>query len=207
MSTKKIYLKGMRFGTLTVLEESPIRNIHGHIMYEVVCDCGKKKMVLGSSLRNGTSRSCNSCPLLLGTHGMYNTREYRIWCSMKSRCSNKNDPNYKRYGGRGIVVCDDWVNSFENFYRDMGDSINLTIDRIDVNGNYCKDNCRWVDMKVQSRNKTNNNIFMYNGVNTCASEICEKINMSTSTFYNRLKRGWSIDDTINKPIRIKKIKQ
>ncbi len=207
MGTKRIYLTGMRFGILTVLEEIPVRNKHGHILYEVVCDCGKRKKVLGSSLRIGRSKSCNSCPLLLGTHGMYRTREYRIWCSMRTRCSNVNDSGYFRYGGRGIRVCDDWINSFSNFYRDMGNSMGLSIDRIDVNGNYCKENCRWVDMKVQSRNRRNNNIFMYNGEDVCASEICEKINMPTSTFYNRIKRGWSIEDTINKPIRIKRPKQ
>lgn len=199
--TSKKQMVGKKFGTLLVVKELEIRNKHGFIMYEVKCECGKIKKVLGSSLRNGSSRSCNKCYTLTGSHGMWKSREFKIWTSMKSRCNNSNIPEFKNYGGRGIKVCDEWVNNFKNFYLDMGDSNGLTLDRIDVNKGYSKDNCRWSNMKLQARNKRNNVVFNVNGNIKCASEICEELNMATSTFYNRLKRGWTIEKIINTPIR------
>lgn len=199
--TRKKDIVGLKFGTLIVLNELKDRNKHGHIMYKVKCECGKEKEVLGSSLRNGSSRSCNKCYTLTGTHGMWKSREFRIWTSMKSRCSNPNDPNFKNYGGRGISVCNEWINDFKQFYLDMGNSNGLSIDRINVNDIYTKDNCRWADMKTQSRNKRNNVSYKINGVKKCISEICEELNMATSTFHNRLIRGWNIDKIINTPVR------
>lgn len=189
-----------RFGILTVLFELQERNKNGHILYRVVCDCGKEKDVLGSSLRQGLSKSCNCCHLLKGTHGMWKTKVFRTWTSMLSRCSNPKDPNYKNYGLRGITVCESWKNSFVNFYNYMGDSNGLTLDRIDVNKGYYKENCRWANMKTQSRNKRNNKLITYKGDVRCASEWCEILNMSNSTFHNRLLRGWSIEKTIDTPI-------
>ena len=113
--TSKQNMVGKKYGFLTVLSEIELRNKNGHIMYNVKCDCGKEKSVLGASLRNGLSRSCNKCTLLTGSHGMWNTKVFRVWISMKSRCSNANSPSYKNYGARGIKVCDRWLNSFENF--------------------------------------------------------------------------------------------
>ena len=86
-------------------------------------------------------------------HGMRNTKEYECWANMISRCTNKNKKQYKNYGGRGIKVCDRWMKSFINFYNDMGDCNGLTLDRIDVNGDYEPNNCRWVNMVVQARNR------------------------------------------------------
>lgn len=203
MSTKRIDLTGMRFGTLTVISEVLKRNKHGQILYNVKCDCGKEKQTLGASMKRGLTRSCNTCHLLTGSHGMHKSREFKIWSSMKSRCSNPNEPNYKRYGGRGIKVCDDWLESFVKFYRDMGNSNGLTLDRIDVNGNYEPSNCRWATCKIQSRNKTNNIFYTYNGETLCVSEWLERISMASSTFCNRIKRGWSFEKSITTPVRAK----
>lgn len=197
---------GRKFGLLTVVEEVKERNKHGQIMYNVVCDCGNKKNVLGMSLRNSRSRACNKCQSKLkGSHGMWKTDEFKIWNSMKFRCDKKrlNIYPYKQYSGRGITVCSEWINSFEQFYNDMGKrpSKKHSIDRIDVNKGYYKENCRWATSKIQSRNKTNNRIFIINGVSKCASEICEELNMASSTFYNRLTRGWDIEKIINTPIK------
>ncbi len=199
--TSKQNMVGKKYGFLTVLSEIELRNKNGHIMYNVKCDCGKEKSVLGASLRNGLSRSCNKCTLLTGSHGMWNTKVFKVWTSMKSRCSNANSPSYKNYGARGIKVCDRWLNSFENFYKDMGEPNELTLERIDVNSNYEPSNCKWASPKEQSRNRTNNVFYTYKKQTKCVGEWCELLKMPTSTFYNRIKRGWSIDEIIETPIR------
>ena len=203
--TSKQCMVGKKYGVLTVIFEIENRNKNGHILYHVKCDCGKEKQVLGASLRSGASRSCNNCSFLTGSHGMWKSREFNIWQSMKDRCYNKNSPIFKNYGLRGIKVCDRWLNSFKNFYSDMGNSNSLSIDRINVNGNYELDNCRWANAKTQARNRTNNTVFTYLNETLCGSEWCEKLNMPTSTFYNRIKRGWSIDKIVNTPIRKKNL--
>lgn len=206
--TNKQYMIGKKYGILTVLSEIQTRNKNGHILYNVKCDCGKEKQILGASLRSGASRSCNKCSLLTGSHGMWKSKEFSIWGSMKDRCYNKNNPRYKNYGERGIRVCDNWIASFKNFYNDMGKKPSelYSLDRINNNGNYCKDNCRWVTAKVQAKNRSNNKIFTFNNKTLCASDWCELLNMSSSTFYNRLNRGWSIEKTINTPVNKRFVK-
>jgi len=201
--TSKQCIVGKKYGILTVISEIETRNKNGHIMYNVKCDCGKEKQVLGASLKRGASRSCNKCSLLTGSHGMWKSREFSIWQSMKDRCYNSNNPRYKNYGGRGIIICDKWKDSFSNFYLDMGESNDLTIDRVDVNGNYEPSNCRWTTPKIQARNRTNNKVYTYLEETLCMSEWCEKLNISTSTFNNRILRGWSIEKIVNTPINVK----
>lgn len=205
--TSKQSMIGSKYGILTVVSEVEFRNKNGHILYNVRCECGKEKQVLGSSLRTGASRSCNKCSILTGSHGMWKSREYKIWSSMKDRCYNSNNISYKNYGGKGIFVCDSWKNSFKEFYKDMGDSNGLTIDRIDVYGNYEKSNCRWATPKTQARNRTNNSNLTYKGDTMCVSEWCSIINIPISTFINRLKRGWSIEKCIETPINTKHKRQ
>ena len=201
--TTKQCMVGRKYGVLTDMSEIELRNKNGHILYNVKCDCGKEKQVLGASLRSGASKSCNKCKTLTGSHGMWKSREFSIWGSMKDRCYNPNNLRYKNYGGRGIKVCDRWKNSFKNFYLDMGDSVGLSIDRINVNGDYESSNCRWATSKTQARNRTNNKVYTYLEETLCMSEWCEKLNISTSTFNNRVLRGWSIEKIINTPINIK----
>ena len=198
--TSKINLVGKTFGILTVMFENPLRNKNGHITYRVKCKCGKEKDVLGSSLRYGKTKSCRNCYLLHGKHGMWNTREFRIWVSLKHRCNNSDSKAYKYYGGKGIKVAKSWNDSFLNFYNDMGPSNGLSIDRIDVNGNYCKENCRWATPTTQARNRTNNKVFTYKKETKCAAEWCEIFKIPTSTFYNRINRGWNIIKTLETPI-------
>lgn len=199
--TAKKNIIGERFGILTVVSEIKERNKNGHILYNVKCDCGKEKQVLGSSLRAGVSKSCNKCILLTGSHGMWKSKEFSIWGSMKDRCYNPNNPRYKNYGGRGIIVCDKWKNSFKDFYLDMGNSNGLSIDRIDVNKNYTPENCRWSNHKTQANNRTNNKKITYKDKTMNISEWCEFLKIPTSTFNNRIIRGWSIEKTIETPIR------
>lgn len=118
-----------------------------------------------------------------------NARLYNIWRNMKQRCYNKNHAKYKNYGGRGIQVCDEWRTDFMLFYNwaiNNGYKDNLTIDRIDVNGNYEPDNCRWATPKQQSRNTTKNRYYTINNETHCLSEWCEILNLNYKTIYARI---------------------
>lgn len=142
-------LLGQQFGRLTVIKLTDERR-NGHVMWLCRCTCGNQVLVRGSCLINGGSRSCgNHYRVLL-------TPEYRAWKKLKSRCSNRNSPIYKYYGGRGITVCKRWLESFENFYEDIGPKPKgraLSLDRIDNDGNYEPGNCRWADQSTQNRNR------------------------------------------------------
>lgn len=135
-------------------------------------------------------------------HGKRNTRLYRIWLQMKNRCYNKRSDRYKDYGGRGIVVCVEWRNSFELFYdwsMSHGYSDELTIDRIDNDGNYEPSNCRWVTIKEQSRNTRNNRSLTLNGETHCLIEWAEITGLGRQCIYNRLRYGWTVEDALTKP--------
>lgn len=130
------------------------------------------------------------------THRKSRTRMYNIWKAVKRRCYNKNVNEYVNYGGRGIKMCDKWRNEFMSFYdwsMNNGYTDNSTIDRINNNGNYEPNNCRWVDRTYQSRNRRNNIEFTYNGETHCLSEWCEILCLNYSTIKSRLRYGWSIE--------------
>ncbi|MBE7084268.1 MAG: hypothetical protein E7373_06695 [Clostridiales bacterium] len=135
---------------------------------------------------------------------MTDSRLYNIWSKLKSRCLNMSFKFYKNYGGRGIKVCDEWLNNPQSFYDwaiANGYNSNLTIDRIDFNGNYEPSNCRWVDMKTQSNNRRNNHIITLNGVSHTLSEWSSLTGIEQSTIRARLKRGWSEEKALN-PIKL-----
>lgn len=171
--------------------------------YLCKCDCGKETIVEKPSLRNGNTKSCGCLDLEKKTkHGMFGTRIYNIWIKMKERCTNPKNAQYKNYGGRGIKYCDEWKN-FENFYEwanNNGYSENLTIDRIDVNGNYEPTNCRWATIKEQNRNKRNNRIIEYNGETKCLSEWAEKLGIRYGLLSLRLSRGWKVKRAFSQKI-------
>lgn len=137
-------------------------------------------------------------------HGMSNTKLYERWDSMKSRCYVKNAGNYRRYGGRGITVCDEWKTSFEAF-RDWalanGYADNLSLDRIDVNGNYEPSNCRWVTMTEQANNRSNNRLIEFKGVVLTLAEWCDILEIPFYVMHHRLERGWSVERAFTTEVR------
>jgi hypothetical protein len=152
------------------------------------CVCGKEKLVYSCHLASGKSISC-SC-IGKSTHKMTKTPEYRSWNGAKMRCMSPSNDRYASYGGRGITMCNTWLNSFEQFFKDMGNRpAGTSLDRIDNNGNYSKENCRWATPKEQMRNRR-----IHEKYGVSITELAEKLNIPYARIQTRLKRGWSLED-------------
>lgn len=197
MSTKRIDLTGMRIGRLLVIREKKERNKNGHIMYECLCSCGNKKNILGSSLR----RSTKSCGCLqkekASKHSMEGTRTYKAWISMKSRCVNYNNKRYKDYGGRGITVCEKWMNDFNSFFLDMGEAPEgCSIDRIDNNMGYSAENCRWATPKEQANNRRSNVKVIIDGELITVEEYSKIVCLTVSGARKQLEREFTRIDGV-----------
>lgn len=185
-------ITGQKFGRLTALYR--LHNYHKPYSYWLcVCDCGNLTEVYLGSLQKGVSTSCGC---FVKKHGKSHSPLYRNWLSIKTRCYNKTDDHYIDYGKRGIKVCDEWLHDFQAFYdwsMNNGYHRGLTIDRIDVNGNYEPSNCRWATPKQQARNRRNNHNININGETHCLSEWCEILNLNYSTVCTRInKLKWSV---------------
>ena len=207
-------LLGQRFSHLTVVEQCESNK--GQRMWKCKCDCGNFAIVRTHDLMRGNTKSCGCLKRvhceengkkMLTKHGLSRingkkARLFRIWSGIKTRCYNRNDKAYQKYGGRGILICDEWLDfkSFHAWALNNGYNDTLSIERIDVNGNYCPENCKWIALPEQTRNRTTSRKFTINGITKTMSEWARENNLSTAVVFGRLKRGDSIQEAL-RPIR------
>lgn len=205
---KFIDLTGQRFGRLTVICRADIKS--KEIKWICKCDCGNEHITKGIYLRTGETKSCGCIAKEAiikrnYKHGKRHTRLYSIWRDMIRRCESKTRYAHEHYYDKGIRLCDEWRNDFNSFYDwalNNGYTDELTIDRIDVNGNYEPNNCRWVTMKVQCNNRSNNRRISYNGAIHTLSEWEDITGIKSSTIRERIyKYGWSIEDALTLPTK------
>lgn len=198
---------GKRFGKLTVLEPVHVENAMGKMWYwKARCDCGNEKVVRPIEVLCGHVQSCGcyrktmKSPTLV--HGESHTRLHNIWMGIVERC-NPESVNSERYGKRGIKICEEWKDyvAFSKWARENGYADNLTIERIDVNGDYCPENCKWIEMSKQARNRRTTHYVTYNGKKMSLAEACETAGLPYKQVFERIvKRGWPVEKALSVPI-------
>ena len=170
------------------------------------CECGAHKSINVYNLIAGKSTSCG-CGANYGsgvtTHGLSSTPTYKTWKAMKARCYQQSHKNFSDYGGRGVKVCERWLNNAADFIADMGErpSSLHSIDRINSNGDYEPSNCRWVTQKEQMRNTRRSSTIEHEGRTMTVAAWADELGVLESTLHHRLYAGWSAKDTIEKPVR------
>jgi hypothetical protein len=204
--TRLINLTGQRFGRLLVTGRG--QNSNGRVRWAYLCDCGQIGLASTGNLRSGGSLSCGCIRAerrveVSTTHGMSITPEFRAWATMQQRCENPRNPRYRHYGGRGIRVCDRWQ-LFENFYADMGKrpTSKHSIDRIDNNGHYAPENCRWATNQEQLQNTRRNVYVELHGERMTVAEAARRSGLYVHTLYARLERG-DCADRLFRPVERK----
>lgn len=205
---------GERFGRLLVVGEAEEKVVHGQQRSWICrCDCGKTTIVKGSNLRNGITNSCGCLALELASkrakinaykHGDSHERLYKIWLGMKERCLNPNTAHYDCYGGRGITLCEEWLDypKFKEWAINNGYNEGLTIDRIDVNGNYCPENCRWTTKKEQAQNRRTTLHITFNGEIKTIHEWSQIFGIREKLIWSRIyESNWSVEKALTTPVR------
>lgn len=214
---KKFLQQGEKFGRLTVLRYSHkelisfenTRKNYNKYFYECRCDCGNVGLYEERRLKNGNTKSCgclNHDKIVARNrkHDLSKTRLYKLYHGIKKRCYNQNCRSYKDYGKRGIGICKEWLDDFTNFYSwaiNNGYREDLTIERIDVNKNYCPENCTWITLSEQTKNTTRNVFYEYNGEKHLMGEWAKLYNLPFTCVRRRLDRGWSMEKTLTTPKR------
>lgn len=198
---------GQKFNRLTIIDILPKHRVL------VKCDCGTIKEVYYYDLVYEKIKSCGcwnkeKTIKMNTTHNKSKTRLYKTWQGMKKRCYNHKNNQYKNYGGRGITVCQEWLDDFMNFYNwsiENGYADNLTIDRIDVNGNYSPDNCRWATIKEQGFNRRNNHLLTFKNVTKTMKEWSIEVGLNYDCIRSRINDyGWTVEKSLTTPARRRK---
>lgn len=203
-----IDLTGETFGRLTVISRVVDENSKA-TKWLCRCECGNECIVHAGSLRGGYTKSCGclrteKCHDMAVTHGLSATPLYDVWVSMRRRCFYTKCKPYKNYGGRGITVCEEWLDfpTFYNWAMNSGYEHGLTLERLDVNGDYEPKNCTWITREQQARNKTTNRIIEIDGVSKCLAEWCEEYGANYSRAYQRIVLlGWEPKRALTAPVR------
>lgn len=206
--TKIIDMTSKRIGLLLVIERSA-SNKTGQARWLCQCDCGNTLVVQGNHLRSGHTQSCGCLARLINRdrqfkHGDSFTPTHRAWTKMKSRCLNPSDKSYKYYGGRGITVCQRWLD-YNAFLADMGPkpTSGHSLDRINVNGSYEPGNCRWASKTQQARNMRKTVYLSVDGQTIPLADLAETLGIRLETLRSRLLRGWTADEIIQ-PLHYKR---
>lgn len=204
-------ISGQKFGRLTAIKYAG-KSKGKQTLWECRCDCGKTVIVHHQNLKSGHTSSCGCYNNELisereKTHGQTKTRLYNIWHDMNYRCSSQKHSSYKDYGGKGIIVCEEWRKSFEAF-RDWalqnGYSDDLSLDRMNGNGNYFPENCRWATL-IQQANNTNRNLFFtVDGHTDTLANLCRKYDMPYVVVHARIYRGWKVEKALTTPPNTKR---
>ena len=212
----KYDLTGQQFGRLKVLSNAGYRKCQKYSasLWNCKCECGKEKIVLGNSLKSGKTISCGcynaeNSKLRSTTHGKSRTRLYDIYHKMKERCFNNASESYRYYGGRGITICEPWASDFMSFYDwaiKNGYKENLTIERKNVDENYCPENCTWIPLENQAQNTTRTHWVTYKGEKMCMTELCRRYRICSETIRKYEKQydydyETIIDKILNSPYR------
>lgn len=210
---KDVITPGTQYGRLSIIEEVIVPNAHWRRYVRCRCICGAERVFRLSHLKSGASTSCG-CLVQEQTRqrrlthgesrGATQTKEYRCWVNMKTRCTNSHVAAYSNYGGRGIAMCDRWLNSFEDFLADVGrcPGTGYSLDRIDNARGYEPGNVRWVTAAEQSRNMRKNKLVTYEGVTQPLVVWAEKLNLPYQTLYARIvKAGWSVERAFTAPVK------
>ena len=202
--------EGEQYGYLTVIARAENAK-NGHSRWVCKCRCGKETVVLSTHLKSGRIKSCGCWwqerkHEYRKIHGFTKKeRLYNIWQAMKNRCYTKSHWQYQNYGGRGIVVCEEWKSNYLNFRNwalENGYEDNLTIDRIDVNGNYEPNNCRWATMAEQNLNKRNSHLITYKGITKTMTEWAWEVGLPPCVVQYRLNKAkWSVEKALPEPIK------
>lgn len=205
MGRPVIDVTGHRFGRWLVMSRDHDRPL-GQIYWWCRCDCGTVRSVNSNQLRHGGSLSCGCLARELSSernsiHGMHNSPEYKSWQAMKDRCYRKTHSHYRLYGGRGITVCDRWRDSFEAFLEDVGfrPSPKHTLDRIDTNGDYEPDNCRWASRRQQANNRRDTRHITIDGETFSIAQWSRRFGINENTIRSRLRYGWPPERLLEPP--------
>ena len=193
-----------KFGEWTIIKLSR-KDDHSFILWFAKCNCGTVREVREEALLRGASRSCGciaarKAKALFTKHSMSRTPTHQAWRAMRYRCTRPSHPSYHNYGGRGISVCQEWMESFMQFLSDMGEKPKgLTLERIDNNKGYYKENCKWATHREQCRNMRKSRIFEYKGERKTLAEWSEITGIHQGTLRNRIEKNWPIGKIFKEP--------